>query len=359
MAVVAVLGAGAMGSAFTTPAVAANEVRLWGTWLDDEILADLRAGRPHPRTMVGVDGRVRLFDSGALAEAMDGAEVVVLAISSDGVLDVLGRAVRHLRPRAIVPFVTKGFGRDEQGRVQLLPQLLERVLGPDLRGSCPLVAIGGPCKANEVAAGRPTATVYAAREAGVADAAADLFGTDTYRIETTDDIEGVETSAAMKNVYAIGLGVCDGLGETGGQPWHDLKSAVFAQAVAEMRRLAVVLGGREPTVAGLAGTGDLEVTGLSGRNKLYGVRIGRGEPAGQALETMAAAGQTVEGAPAARLARELAAQRARELPPGSLPLLDAVNDILDGATGPAGLLAEAALPARRRARGAEYATVPP
>jgi glycerol-3-phosphate dehydrogenase (NAD(P)+) len=69
MAVVAVLGAGAMGSAFTTPAVAANEVRLWGTWLDDEILADLRAGRPHPRTMVGVDGRVRLFDSGALAEA--------------------------------------------------------------------------------------------------------------------------------------------------------------------------------------------------------------------------------------------------------------------------------------------------
>jgi glycerol-3-phosphate dehydrogenase (NAD(P)+) len=349
MAVVAVLGAGAMGSALTTPAATTNQVRLWGTWLDDEILADLRAGRPHPRTKAEVDSRVELLDSGELAEAIDGAEVVVLAISSDGVLDVLGRAAGHLRPGTIVPFVTKGFGRDDQGRVQLFPGLLDRALPPDLRDTCPFVAIGGPCKANEVGAGRPTATIYAARDAGVAGAVADLFGTGVYRIEVTDDMEGVEISAAMKNVYAIGLGVCDGLAEAGGEPWHNLKSAVFTQAVTEMRRLAAVLGGREATVVGLAGTGDLEVTGLSGRNKLYGVRIGKGEPAGQALEAMAAAGQTVEGAPAARLARELAAQRERDLPPGSLPLLKAVNDILDGAADPAGLLAEAALPARRPA----------
>jgi glycerol-3-phosphate dehydrogenase (NAD(P)+) len=349
MAVVAVLGAGAMGSALTTPAAAANEVRLWGTWLDDQILAELRAGRPHPGTGAGVDERVRLFDSGALAEAMEGAEVVVLAISSQGVLDVLGRAAPHLRPGTAVPFVTKGFGRDQQGRVQLLPCLLEAVLPPDLRESCPLVAIGGPCKANEVGAGRPTATVYAAREADSAGAVADLLGTDAYRIQVSDDMEGVEISAAMKNVYAIGLGVCDGLGETG-EPWHDLRSAVFTQAVTEMRHLAGVLGGREATVVGLAGTGDLEVTGLSGRNKLYGVRIGRGEPAGRALEAMAEAGQTVEGAPAARLARELAEQRADQLPRGSLPLLGAVNGILDGDADPAGLLAEAALPARRPAR---------
>jgi glycerol-3-phosphate dehydrogenase (NAD(P)+) len=350
MAVVAVLGAGAMGSALTTPAVTTNEVRLWGTWLDDEILTELRAGQPHPRTRVEVDRRVELLDSPALAEAMDGAEVVVLAISSDGVLDVLGRAAPHLRPGTIVPFVTKGFGRDEQGRVQLLPGLLERALPPELRGRCPFVAIGGPCKANEVGAGRPTATVYASRDAAVAGQVADLFATGAYRIEVSDDMEGVEISAAMKNVYAIGLGVCDGLAEGGGEPWHDLKSAVFTQAVTEMRRLAAVLGGREATVVGLAGTGDLEVTGLSGRNKLYGVRIGRGEPAGEALAAMARAGQTVEGAPAARLARELAEQRAAELPPGSLPLLAAVNDILDGAPDPAGLLAEAALPARRQAQ---------
>jgi glycerol-3-phosphate dehydrogenase (NAD(P)+) len=346
--VVAVLGAGAMGSAFTTPAAAGNEVRLWGTWLDDDIVVALRAGLPHPRTNVTVDERVRLFDSGALGEAMQGADVVVLAITSDGVLDVLGRAVPHLRPNTPVAFVTKGFGRDDQGRVQLLPGLLARVLPPPLRGTCPLVAVGGPCKANEVGSGRPTATIYASREVAAADRLARQVATDAYRIEVSDDIEGVEISAAMKNVYAIGLGICDGLADNGGEPWHDLKAAVFARALDEMRRLAGVVGGREATVVGLAGAGDLEVTGLSGRNKLYGARIGRGEPAGDALEAMADAGQTVEGAPAARLAGELAAQRADELPPGSLALLDAINHILDGAADPAGLLAGAALPAPGR-----------
>jgi glycerol-3-phosphate dehydrogenase (NAD(P)+) len=177
MAVVAVLGAGAMGSALTTPASTSNQVRLWGTWLDGEILAALRGGRPHPRTGAEVDRRVELLDAAALAEAVEGAAVVVLAISSDGVLDVLRRAAGHLRPGTIVPFVTKGFGRDERGMVQLLPGLLEGALPPELRGRCPFVAVGGPCKANEVAAGRPTAAVYAARDPAVAAGVAGLLAT--------------------------------------------------------------------------------------------------------------------------------------------------------------------------------------
>lgn len=348
MAVVTVLGAGAMGSALTTPAVAANQVRLWGTWLDGAILDELRAGRRHPRTDAIVDPRVRLYDADALEEAMAEAEVLVLAISSEGVLEVLGLAVRYLRAGTIVPFVTKGFGRDRHGLVRLLPPLLEEVIPPDLRERCPLVAIGGPCKANEVGAGRPTGAVYASRHPGVAGAVADLFATDAYRVELSDDVEGVEAASAIKNVYAIALGVCEGLGERG-EPFHDLEAAVFTQAVAEMRHLTAVLGGDEATVGGLAGTGDLQVTGRSGRNKLYGVRIGRGEPAGEALEAMAA-GQAVEGAPAARLARDLVEQRADQLSLDALPLLHAINDLLDEAGDPAELLAEAALPPRRPAR---------
>jgi glycerol-3-phosphate dehydrogenase (NAD(P)+) len=106
-----------------------------------------------------------------------------------------------------------------------------------------------------------------------------------------------------------------------------------------MRRLAAALGGREETVLGLAGLGDLEVTSLSGRNRVFGARVGRGEPPGQALAAMAAAGQTVEGAPAARLALELAAQHELDL-----PLLAAVNRVLDGASDPAAELAAAVLP---------------
>ena len=123
-----------------------------------------------------------------------------------------------------------------------------------------------------------------------------------------------------------------------------MAAATFTQAVAEMRRLAVALGGREETVLGLAGVGDLEVTSLSGRNRVFGTRVGRGEPPGEALAAMAAAGQTVEGVPAARLARELASSLDPDPDPAGLPLLSAVNHLLDGAPDPAAVLAAAVLP---------------
>jgi glycerol-3-phosphate dehydrogenase (NAD(P)+) len=348
VAAVTILGAGAMGSALATPAVAAgNRVRLWGTWLDGGLLAELRAGRPHPRTGVPADPRVELHGAGGLAAALDGADLVALAISSDGVLEVARRAAAAgLRPGTPLLLCTKGFGLRPDGRVGLLPGLV----GPAAGGGCPVVAVGGPCKANEVAAGRPTAAVFAGEDEAAVTRCAQAMRTPAYRVGRSGDLAGVEAAAATKNVYAIAVGVCHGLTEAGGEPWHDLAAAAFTQAVVEMRRLAVALGGREETVLGLAGLGDLEVTSLSGRNRVFGARVGRGEPPAQTLAAMAAAGQTVEGVPAARLARDLAAQLAHEQPTGAagllagLPLLAAVNRILDGEPDPADLLAGAVLP---------------
>jgi glycerol-3-phosphate dehydrogenase (NAD(P)+) len=352
VATVAILGAGAMGSALATPAVAAgNRVRLWGTWLDDGVLAELQAGRPHPRTGVRVDPRVGLHDAGCLDAALDGADLVAVAVSSDGVLEVARRAAAAgLAAGTPLLLCTKGFGRRPDGRVGLLPALVATALGERLGASCPVVAVGGPCKANEVAAGRPTAAVFAATDEALAGRCAQALETPVYRVEPSGDLDGVEAAAATKNVYAIAVGVCHGLTEAGGEPWHDLAAATFAQAVAEMRRLAVALGGREETVLGLAGVGDLEVTSLSGRNRVFGTRVGRGEPPGEALAAMAAAGQTVEGVPAARLARELASSLSpdpadgRAGPAAGLPLLAAVNHVLDGAPDPAAVLTAAVLP---------------
>jgi glycerol-3-phosphate dehydrogenase (NAD(P)+) len=343
VATVTILGAGAMGSALATPAVAAgNRVRLWGTWLDGDILAALRAGRPHPRTGVPVDPRVELRDAGGLGGALDGADLVAVAISSDGVLEVVRRAADGLPPGTPLLLCTKGFGRRADGRVGLLPDLVAAALGDRLAGSCPVVAVGGPCKANEVAAGRPTAAVFAGRDGGAVSLGARALATPAYRIERGDDLDGVEAAAATKNIYAIAVGICHGLTEAGGEPWHDLAAATFTQAVAEMRRLAVALGGRGETVLGLAGMGDLEVTSLSGRNRALGARVGRGDPPAEALAAMTAAGQTVEGVPAARLARDLVAQLGRA--GAELPLLAAVNRVLDGEPDPAALLAAAVLP---------------
>lgn len=351
--VVTVLGAGAMGAALTRPlAENGHDVRLWGTWLDDDIVEALRAGHDHPRIHVAVDPRVRVFASGQLEQAMDGASVVAPAISSDGVVDVLRRAVPYLRPGSLVPITTKGFGRDPAGRVTILPPLLVAELPESLRSTTSVLAIGGPCKANEVAAGRPTASVYAGRVNAVARIRG-LAQTPWYRIQATDDIAGLEVAAAMKNVYAMALGICEGLGERGAsdsaggspEPWHNLASAVYTQALLEMGRLAVALGGRAETVYGLAGSGDLQVTNLSGRNKLYGVRIGRGEQAGEALAAMRAAGQTVEGVPACALAAELVTSGAAPgVGPDQTPLLTALGRVLDGEPDVVGTLSAAVLP---------------
>jgi glycerol-3-phosphate dehydrogenase (NAD(P)+) len=322
---VAILGAGAMGSALATPAVAAgNRVRLWGTWLDDDLLAELRAGRAHPRTGVAADPRVELHDAAGLAAALDGADLVAVAISSEGVLEVARRAAASgLGAGTPLLLCTKGLGRRPDGRVGLLPPLVTAALGGR---PGPVVAVGGPCKADEVAAGRPTAAVFAGEDRAVVGRCAGALATPAYRVERSGDLAGVEAAAATK---------------AGGEPWHDLAAATFTQAVAEMRHLAAALGGREETVLGLAGLGDLEVTSLSGRNRVFGARVGRGEPPEQALAAMAAAGQTVEGVPAARLALELASDLG---PAARLPLLVAINRVLDGAPDPAAELAAAVLP---------------
>jgi NAD-dependent glycerol-3-phosphate dehydrogenase C-terminus len=171
------------------------------------------------------------------------------------------------------------------------------------------------------------------------------MGTDAYRAEVTDDDTGVEICAPMKNVYAIALGLADGLEQCHGEPFHNLKSAVFAQAVRELGLLCRMVGGRAETAVGLTGAGDLEVTGLSGRNKVYGARIGRGERAPTALEAMTAAEQTVEGVPAARHAKDLVDQRDAAGWP-SFPLLTAILGVIDDAPDPVGRVIEAVLPPR-------------
>jgi len=161
--------------------------------------------------------------------------------------------------------------------------------------------------------------------------------------ELGERLSGVEICAPMKNVYAIALGVADGLQERDDEPYHDLKAATFAQALREMTVLSRLVGSRPETVLGLAGAGDLEVTGLSGRNKVYGSRIGRGERPSAALDAMAAAEQTVEGVPAARLARDLVDQR-DPAAWGGLPLLRTVLAILDDDPDPVARVVAAVLP---------------
>lgn len=334
------LGAGAMGSALATPLRAAgHEVALWGTWLDDDVLARLRRGEPHPGTGVELAPGCALFDADDLAAALDGADVVVVAVSSSGFGTVVERALPLLPGGAVLGVTSKGFLDAPDlagpgGAPLLLPDALRALAARGGHPAPQVVAIGGPCKANEVAAGRPTAAVFGARDQAQAASLAAALRTDAYRAEAVGDEPGVEVCAALKNVYAIALGIADGMSDhasEGDQPWHDLRAATFAQAVRELVAATTAAGGDAATAVGLAGVGDLEVTGLSGRNKVFGARLGGGERPSVAGRAMADEGRLVEGVPAAGLALRRVAPDRRD----AFPLLGVLGGLLERDVTPA------------------------
>jgi glycerol-3-phosphate dehydrogenase (NAD(P)+) len=324
LATVAILGAGDMGTALCTPLAAnGHDVRLWGTPFDRGIVAALRAGEPHPRLGVPAPAGVRVLPDDRAEEAVAGADVLLFAVTSVGIRPLAERFAAALAAAPLVATVAKGYDPGPRGDdVLLLPEVLRE------RTAAPIVGVGGPSKANEVARGIPTAVVFA----GPGDApgrAAAVFRTGTYRVETSDDLVGVEVAAAMKNAYAIALGVADGLEKATGIPHHNLRAALFPLAVAEMGLLAEALGGRRETVAGLAGAGDLQVTITSGRNRLLGERIGAGESGPEAVRALRDAGVTVEGYDALGFGHALASRLVGSGgDPVRLPLLDGLWRVL-------------------------------
>lgn len=331
MSRITILGAGAMGSGLANALVRAGwTVNLWGTWLDDHLIDAIEAGKPHPRIDVVIDPAVHTYRSAQLDEALEGAEVVALSVASVGVPKVTELALQGISRAEALWLTSKGFLPAGDGTIELLPDGIRRIAAETGVELPPIVAIGGPVKANECAAGEPTATIFACKDVEVARTYALAARSERYCPEASDDEVGVEICAPMKNVYAIMLGIPDGLQELRDRPHHNLKAATFAQSVKEMSLLGQALGARPETAFGLAGVGDLEVTGLSGRNKFYGVRIGKGEGAREALATMAELEQTVEGEPAVGLAVKLVEQLGGGLV-DQLPLLAAARSIVQDA----------------------------
>lgn len=323
---VTILGAGDMGTALLTPLHAGgHDLRLWGTARDTAIVDALRDGQPHPRLGIPLPPGVATFRDAEATAALDGAEIVVVAITSNAIRPVIGRLAGDLGdPRAIV-VVGKGFDSGPAGDdILLLPHVIGEF------SHAPVVAVGGPSIAKEVAIGTPTAATFGSTHRGALDLTRDVFTTPAYYIETTDDVAGLEVAAAMKNAYGVAIGIADGIEKRSGLPHANMRAALFPHAVAEMGLLAESLGGHRETVAGLAGAGDLQVTVTSGRNRLLGERIGLGRSGAEAFQELTAAGTTTEGYLATDYGYRLA-QRA--IPAGEpvglrFPLLDALYRIL-------------------------------
>jgi len=303
MSVVTILGAGAMGSAFATPLGSnGHQVRLWGTRYENDRITELRTGAPHSGTGVALPTGVQCFLHTELATALSGADAVIIAVASVGVYHIAKQAAKYLDDIPIM-LASKGFYRRADGTLGLMPDAVRAGLGQAERN---IVAIGGPCKADEVASESFTLALYASANRTTTEYVARLVSTDNYRVEVSDDPTGLEICAPLKNVYAISLGYAEGLDKHSDHSWLNLRSALFTRAVSEMSYLTVLAGGSEKTAFGLAGVGDLDVTSSSGRNKLFGMRIGAGESATEVLSSMEKEKLTVEGIAACELGLELA-----------------------------------------------------
>jgi glycerol-3-phosphate dehydrogenase (NAD(P)+) len=304
-----------MGSAMAVVAQKrGHDVRLWGTWLDDDLLDPCVRGQPHPRLKLPLEG-IALLRSPRLAEALQGAELVVHAVNSDGALAVMAKAAPHL-PDVPILSVTKGLLESREGTMDRIDVVLEEHAGRPLR----FVHAGGPAKAMEIARGVLTWMQFAGPSAS-AERCAQAMAGERLLVSTTTDIAGAELCSALKNAYATGLGLWDGML---GADAHNARAACFAQAISEMRTLATAAGGRAETVHGPAGVGDLHVTAAAGRNRLFGEGVGRGKPAAQVAAEMAAAGQLTEGYPAIATAWRFAQERGVR----ALPLLEAIHSII-------------------------------
>jgi glycerol-3-phosphate dehydrogenase (NAD(P)+) len=329
---IAVVGAGAMGTALAIVQQRAGlKTTILGTKYDDATVEACRTGRPHPALGVSLDPSIDVRGYGSWGAVLRNAERVVIAVSSGGLVDVVGEVSSFVGPRAVWVVATKGW---DAGSLRTPVEIIADAGGGQWR----VVILAGPALAPEVVAGAPTSMVCASSDAEAATGVAMSLRAAGVSASVTDDVVGAEVAAAYKNVTAIAVGICEGLSERLPERVYvhrfaNARAAMFASGLEDMTRLALALGGRIETIVGLAGAGDLYVTCLGGRNGNFGRLIGSGQTADQAQTTI---GSTVEGVAATHAALAVARRAGVELTAAS-----AVDAVLAGRTSPEDAVAEA------------------
>jgi glycerol-3-phosphate dehydrogenase (NAD(P)+) len=334
MSTVTIVGAGMMGTAMCWPLVDnGHTVRLVGTPLDSDFIRSIRETRVHPRLERQVPNGVEPFLVDQLPQALQGADLVIGGVSSFGVDWFAASVGPHLRPEVPVLSVTKGLEDLPDGSLEVLPIALARKLPQAAHGAISFNAIGGPCIAHELAARRHTAVVFTGKDAAVLAQLRQMLATPYYHVWTSTDVIGVETCAALKNAYALAVGLAVGMMEAAGADGlannYNPQAAIFGQSCYEMRRLVRLLGGDEGNVTWLPGPGDLYVTVFGGRTVRLGKLLGMGTTFKEARQILA--GVTLESVEiTTRVVRALPKLAARGLLDlADFPLLLHLDEILN------------------------------
>jgi glycerol-3-phosphate dehydrogenase (NAD(P)+) len=300
MANIVILGAGVMGTAFSTPlSDNGHTVRLVGTHLDSDIIEEMHETHVHPRLRSRSNESVLPYTHDRLGEALQGADLVVLGVNSLGVewaAQMLGPLLPANFPLLVL---TKGLAGNGNA-LQTLPHRLRAGLPAHRQADVRLNAVGGPSIAGELAERRHTCVVVTGSDAALIERLAGYMRTPYYHVWTSTDLIGVETCVAMKNVYALAVGLVGGLLEKDGVAPNDavmfnVAAGLFAQGLWEIAYMVDMMGGDRRSVFSLPGAGDLYVTSMGGRNARMGRYLALGTPFSEAKCTFMP-DDTIEGA---------------------------------------------------------------
>lgn len=275
-----------------------NDVFLWGVFPD--YIETMRPIRENMKFLPGIKIPETINMTSDLSVAVGQAEIIVLAVPSQHMREILSRIKLHKFRGKLFINVSKGI---ENNSLMRMSQVIDDVLGEVERG-----VLSGPTISYEVARGLPTTVVAASNEENIAREIQDLFMTENFRVYTNTDMVGVELGGSLKNIVAIAAGISDGMGFG-----VNTKSGLLVRGIVEMARLGVAMGARQETFYGISGLGDLVTTCVSthGRNRWFGEEIGKGK---KPCEVLKSTEMVVEGAGTAKSCDELSKKYDVEMP---------------------------------------------
>lgn len=318
---VSIIGGGSWGTTVGSLASKNADTTLWCR--SDEVSTDINTNHKNSRYLGELEVSPELKATTDLAECLEGVELIIMAVPSQGFRSILteisgtigGKADEKTSGKVVgktpVVSLTKGL---EQGTQLRMTQVINEVL-PDN----PAGVLTGPNLAREVLEGHGTASVAVSEDESIAMLTQEVVSVSTFRVYTHTDVIGAEIGGALKNVIALAAGMVEGLGMG-----DNTRATVITRGLAELTRLGIALGGRPDTLAGLAGMGDLIVTSISplSRNRSVGQQLGKGQQLADVMKNM---DQVAEGIFTTEAVLELAAKHNVEM-----PIAEAVQAVISG-----------------------------
>jgi glycerol-3-phosphate dehydrogenase (NAD(P)+) len=301
---IAVLGAGNFGTAFAQVlGQNGHRVNLWN-WEEDLLpIRQIKKYRENKKYLKGVKLSENIYPTESAVDALQNAQFIFFAVPSAYVRNTIHYISTLIQDNAILIDLSKGI---ELHSLELIPHILAKHVRPKLKKN--IVTISGPSVASQMAAGNVTFMNIASKNAAAMKKVINIVENKAIHLVPTNDVVGVELGGSFKNVYAIGMGMCDGLDIA-----LNTKAALITYAIEEIADLAKAMGGKRKTIYDLAGLGDLIGTALceDSRNRRFGEYMAQGLSHTQALKKT---GQIVEGIDAARCLMSLKKKYKLDLP---------------------------------------------